>query len=128
VEQKEESLNNKIAQQGDHSFNFSSLVKTNIGSSITNGTSLWVVIDHFEDDNPLSGLFYSRNSYYNASIDEIPYYETSDKKYYLSDSIDFRINQSAVFSVGNGEYNSPHNIDQTEILSNTKLSNYGNFN
>lgn len=113
--------------QGDHSFNFSSLVKTNIGSSITNGTSLWVVIDHFEDDNA-SGLFYSRNSYYNASIDEIPYYETSDKEYYLSDSIDFRINQSAVFSVGNGEYNSPHNIDQTQILSNTKLSNYGNFN
>ena len=113
--------------QGDHSFNFSSLVKTNVGSSIANGTSLWVVLDHFEDDNA-SGLFYTRNSYYNASIDEIPYYETGDTKYYLNDTVDFRINQTHVFSVGNGEYNSPHNIDQTQIIADTKLSNYGNFN
>lgn len=113
--------------QRAHSFEYSSIIKTNVGSSISNGTSLWVVLDHFQDDNS-SGLFYTRNSYYNADIDQIPSFEYSNEEYYLNDSIDFRINQSFVFVTGDGEYNAPFNIDQSLIVANTKLSNYGNRN
>ena len=113
--------------QRPHSFEFSSITKSNVGSSIPNDTSLWVVVDHFEDDNA-AGLFYTANSYYDAVIEEIPSFEWGDEEYYLNDTVDYRINQSDVFSTGNGEYNSPHQIDPTQILSNTKLSNYGNFN
>ena len=113
--------------QRAHSFEFSSITKTNVGSSMPNGTSVWVVVDHFEDDNA-SGLFYTANSYYDAKIEEIPSFEWGGEEYYLNDVVDYRINQSDVFSTGNGEYNTPHQIDATQILANTNLSNYGNFN
>jgi hypothetical protein len=113
--------------QRAHSFEFSTITKSNVGSAIPSGTSLWVVVDHFEDDNA-SGLFYTANSYYDAKIEEIPSFDWGPDKYYLNDCVDYRINQSDVFSTGNGEYNTPHEIDATQILANTKLSNYGNFN
>ncbi len=113
--------------QRAHSFEYSSITKTNVGSSISNGTSLWVVLDHFQDDNA-SGLLYTRNSYYNADIDQIPNFEYSNEEYYLNDSIDFRINQSFAFVSGDGELSAPFNIDQSLIATGTKLSNYGNRN
>ena len=113
--------------QRAHSFEFSTLTKSNVGSSIPSGTSLWAVVDHFEDDNA-SGLFYTANSYYDAKIEEIPSFTWGQDEYYLNDCVDYRINQSDVFSTGNGEYNTPHEVDATQILANTKLSNYGNFN
>ena len=113
--------------QRPHSFEFSSITKTNAGSSIPNGTSLWVVVDHFEDDNT-SGLFYTANSYYDAEIEDIPAFVWGADIYYLNDCIDYRINQQDVFLSGTGEYNSAHVIDPSQIIANTKLSNYGNFN
>lgn len=113
--------------QRAHSFEFSTITKTNVGSSIPNDTSLWVVLDHFEDDNA-SGLFYTANSYYDAKCEEIPSFQWGSELYYLNDCVDYRINQTDVFSVGNGEYNTPHQIDATQIIANTKLSNYGNYN
>ena len=113
--------------QGPHSFEFSSITKTNAGSAIPSNTTLWVVVDHFEDDNA-SGLFYTANSYYDAKIEEIPSFQWGGEEYYLNDVVDYRINQSDVFSTGNGEFDNPHQIDATQIVLNTKLSNYGNFN
>ena len=113
--------------QGPHSFEFSSITKTNAGSAIPANTTLWVVVDHFEDDNA-SGLFYTANSYYDAKIEEIPSFQWGEEEYYLNDVVDYRINQSDVFSNGNGEFGTPHEIDASQIINNTKLSNYGNFN
>jgi hypothetical protein len=112
--------------QRDQTFEFSTLTKISSDSVVTG--DLIVVMDHFEDQVS-SGEFYTVNSYYDADFDEIPYYSYDGNKLYLSDLIDWRINQSDVYTVSStGEYNNPHTIDPTQIISGTNLLSYGNTN
>jgi len=86
---------------------------------------IWVVFDEFVDT--ISGTFSTANSYYNADFDDIPSYKFGRTKYYLSDLIDFRINQTPI-TVGSGTINTPFEINISSIIANTNLFNFGNTN
>ncbi len=110
---------------------------TGTGSNITDGTVvfdfeieekpnyIWVVFDEFVDT--VSGTFSTANSYYNSDFDDIPSYKFRGQKYYLSDLIDFRINQTP-FTTGSGTIAQPFSIDTASLVSNTNLFNFGNSN
>ena len=110
---------------------------TGTGTGITDGTvvfdfkvaekpnCIWVVFDEFVDTVP--GTFSTANSYYNADFDDIPSCKFGGKTYYLSDLIDFRINQTPI-TTGSGIISSPFEIDTSSMLANTNLFNFGNSN
>lgn len=110
---------------------------TGTGTGITDGTvvfdfkveekpnCIWVVFDEFVDTVP--GTFSTANSYYNADFDDIPSCRFGGVKYYLSDLIDFRINQNPI-TTGTGLINNPFEINTTSIIANTNLFNFGNSN
>ena len=114
--------------QREQSFEYSRLRKISTDSVIPSNTELWVVFDYFNDEIG-SGQYYSVNSYYDCTIEEIPSFSFGNVNYYLNDCIDWRTNQENVYSSGTtGEYNSPFTIDAAEILANTTLESYGNSN
>jgi len=109
--------------QTNHTFEYSSLEKVSSESALS-GT-VWVVFDYFED--VVDGQFYTINSYYDTTYDEIPYYDTDESRVYLSNVLDWRINQNNAVT-GNGDYVDPFIIDATEIATNTTLLTYTNAN
>ena len=120
--------------QTDQTFEFSSISKQNVGLLIPPNSDIYVIFDYFQDINVGSGLYTTINSFYNATFEEIPKYisSTEFEPIYLSDLIDFRIDQENILSNPNdGTPDLPYTINANDIIANTNdssLSNYGNKN
>jgi len=109
------------------SFEYSTLTKIS-SESVTSGV-LYIVFDYFKDEVS-NGQFYTVNSYYDAEFDDIPSINIGEQTLYCSDHIDWRMNQSDVYSNSStgGEITSPFAINPGEILDDTNLLSYGNTN
>ena len=113
--------------QTPNTFEFSSIEKINTSLLIEPNSRIFVIYDVFQDTNYGNGTFTTVNSFYNADLDKVPSYRFEDEEIYLSDVIDFRLDQSDVVT-GDGTAQSPFLIQDTEIETNTDLFNYGNNN
>ena len=110
-----------------NTFEFSSIEKINNSFLINDTSRIFVIYDVFQDTNYGNGTFTTVNSFYNADLDKIPSYIFEGEEIYLSDIIDFRLDQSDVVT-GDGTAQSPFLIQNSEIELNTDLFNYGNNN
>ncbi len=125
-----ENVSNKFSLndgQNLHTFEYSSLKKVNFGLLIPDNSAIYVISDFFRDINFGAGTFTTVNSFYNATLDEIPSFTFDNEDVYLSDVIDFRIDQLDVLT-GDGSPLIPYAIDSSEIAVNTDLFSYGNNN
>lgn len=113
--------------QTPNTFEFSSIEKINTSLLIEPNSRIFVIYDVFQDTNYGNGTFTTVNSFYNADLDKVPSYRFEDEEIYLSDVIDFRLDQSDVVT-GDGTAQSPFLIQDSQIESNTDLFNYGNNN
>jgi len=113
--------------QNLHTFEFSSIEKLNSGLLIGSTKQVYAVYDYFADVTPGTGTYTTVNSFYNSNLDNIPSYEVDGEKIYLSDIIDFRLDQDSAVT-GDGNPVSPYLINASEIIANTNLSNFGNNN
>ena len=89
-----------------NTFEFSSIEKINNSFLILDTSRIFVIYDVFQDTNYGNGTFTTVNSFYNADLDKIPSYVLDGEKIYLSDVIDFRLDQSDVVT-GDGTAQSP---------------------
>jgi len=114
--------------QTDQTFEFSSITKSS-GFNVPSTALVYTVFDYFQDINPGTGLYTTVNSFYNSTLEQSPKYipSTEIEPIYLSDLIDFRIDQESILQF-DGTPNIPYEIDAAEIIANTDLSNFGNNN
>ena len=121
--------------QTTQTFEYSSLRKTNTSSSIASTDVLWVIVDHLED-TPASantGLYYTVDSYIDCDIEEVPSFfygsNANSDEYYITDTIDFRINQSNLFTTSStGSVSSPYTLDSTKLTDFVDVNNFANQN
>lgn len=113
--------------QNLHTFEYSSLKKTNSGLLIPDDSEIYVIFDFFSDINFGAGTYTTVNSFYNATLDQVPSIILENEEIYLSDIIDFRIDQSDVIT-GDGSPVIPYTIDENEIAPGTDLFSLVNTN